>query len=110
MPVRNEEEPPAFRRDRLSPVACRGSLCEPGGCVELSSSHQLGTRWSVVTVLVAGRCLLASVRPRVTQSEANASTAKAVAESDINILRQGSPFWPPCSRSKLSEWERHASQ
>jgi hypothetical protein len=43
-------------------------------------------------------------RSPIAQSEVtNASTAKAVAESDMNSLRQGSPFSPSCSRSKLSE-------
>src|SRR5262245_52037300 len=50
-----------------------------------------------------------SARRSITQSEAsNANAANAVAESDMNILRQGSPFSPPCSRSKLSEWARYA--
>src|SRR6188474_460255 len=39
-----------------------------------------------------------------------AKTAKAVAASDMNILRKGSPLFPPCSRSKLSECARQAGR
>src|SRR5207247_8566278 len=54
---------------------------------------------------------LAPIRQPTAQFEAaNASTAKPVAESDMNSLRHGSPFSPPCSRSKLSEWARQAGQ
>src|SRR5438132_3655218 len=38
-----------------------------------------------------------------------ARTAKAVAASDMNSLRQGSPLLPPCSRSWLSECARQAA-
>src|SRR5262245_40182795 len=59
-----------------------------------------------------GEACFALAQPPIaarTQSDSsNASTAKAVAPSDMNIRRQGSPFSPPCSRSKLSECARHA--
>ena len=40
----------------------------------------------------------------------SASTANAVARSDMNIRRHGSPFSPPCSRSKFSECARHGAE
>src|SRR5213076_1264977 len=65
---------------------------------------------AVVKIGPEAECVGAGGRP-VPQSDAtNASTAKAVAASDMNILRQGSPFSPPCSRSKLSEYARHAGR
>src|SRR5262245_10614245 len=84
----------------------RASDCGLSGMIAaLALAAAAGNSALVILAAAAGD----SARPSITQSEAsNANAAKAVAESDMNILRQGSPFSPPCSRSKLSEWARHA--
>ena len=49
-----------------------------------------------------------SAGPAAQSGPTSASTANAVAASDMKSRRQASPLSPPCSRSWLSEYDRHA--